>query len=57
MPFNPILHTPWLESHALTLKNNTAKYYSGEKSSFLQSFLTFSPESRTIQVFGVDWTE
>ncbi len=23
-----------LESHALTLKNNTAKYYFGEKSSF-----------------------
>jgi hypothetical protein len=27
MPFNPILHTAWLESHALTLKNNTANYY------------------------------
>ncbi len=41
---NPILHTAWLESHALTLKNNTAKYYFGEKSSFLHTFLKFSPE-------------
>ncbi len=48
--FNPILHTTWLESHALTLKNNTAKYYFNEKSSFLHTFLKFSPESRTIQV-------
>ncbi len=24
---NPILHTPWLENHALTLKCRTAKYY------------------------------
>jgi hypothetical protein len=47
---NPILHTAWLESHALTLKNNTAKYYFGEKSSFLHTFLKFSLESRTIQV-------
>ncbi len=46
----PILHTAWLESHALTLKNNTAKYYFDEKSSFLQTFLKFSPESRTVQV-------
>jgi hypothetical protein len=30
--FNPILHTAWLNNHALTLKRNTAKYYSGEKS-------------------------
>jgi hypothetical protein len=36
---NPILHTAWLESHALTLKSNTAKYYFGEKSSFLHTFL------------------
>jgi hypothetical protein len=34
---NPILHTAWLESHALTLKNNTAKYYLGEKSSFVHT--------------------
>jgi|LakMenEpi03Aug12_release.lakeMendotaPanAssembly.Ray.scaffolds.fasta_scaffold838495_1 hypothetical protein len=27
-----ILNTAWLESHALTLKNNTAKYCFGEKS-------------------------
>ncbi len=40
----------WLESHALTLKNNTAKYYFGEKSSILHTFIKFSPESRTIQV-------
>ncbi len=25
--FNPILHTAWLNNHALTLKRNTAKYY------------------------------
>ncbi len=48
--FNPILHTAWLESHALTLKNNTAEYYFGEKSSFLHTFLKFSPQSRKIQV-------
>ncbi len=47
---NPILHTAWLESHALTVKNNTAKYYFGEKSSFLHTFLKFSHESRTIKV-------
>jgi hypothetical protein len=27
--FNPILHTGWLYNLALTLKNNTAKYYFG----------------------------
>jgi hypothetical protein len=48
--FNPILHTAWLESHALTLKNNTVKHYFGEKSSFLHTFQKFSAESRTIQV-------
>ncbi len=47
---NPILHSAWLESHSLTLKNNIAKYYFGEKSNFLHTFLKFSPESRTIQV-------
>jgi hypothetical protein len=31
---NPILHTAWLENHALTLKSNIAKYYFGEKSIF-----------------------
>jgi hypothetical protein len=25
--FNPILHTAWLDNHALTLKSNSAKYY------------------------------
>jgi hypothetical protein len=35
--FNPILHTTWLNNHALTLKSNTAKYYFGEKSSFLHT--------------------
>jgi hypothetical protein len=36
---NPILHTAWLNNHALTLKRNTAKYYFDEKSSFLHTFL------------------
>ncbi len=35
---NPILHTVWLNNHALTLKRNTAKYYFGEKSSFCIPF-------------------
>jgi hypothetical protein len=47
---NPILHTAWLDNHALTLKNTTANYNFGEKSSFLHTFLKFSSESRTIQV-------
>jgi hypothetical protein len=25
--FNPILHTAWLDNHALTLRSNSAKYY------------------------------
>jgi hypothetical protein len=29
--FNPILHTVWLDSHAVTLKNYTAKYYEERK--------------------------
>ncbi len=37
--FNPILHTAWLDNHALTLKSNAAKYRIGEKSSFLHTFL------------------
>ncbi len=28
----PILHTAWIDNHALTQKINTAKYYLGEKS-------------------------
>jgi hypothetical protein len=36
---HPILHTAWLNNRALTLKRNTAKYYFGEKSSFLHTFL------------------
>jgi hypothetical protein len=28
---NPILNTAWLEKHAMTLKNNIAKYHFGEK--------------------------
>jgi hypothetical protein len=32
--FNPILHTAWLDNHALTLKSNNAKYHIGEKSHF-----------------------
>jgi hypothetical protein len=47
---NPILHTAWLNNHALTLKRNTAKYYFGEKSSFLRTFLKFCCESRKIYV-------
>jgi hypothetical protein len=43
---NPILHTAWLESHALTLKNNTSKYYFGEKTSILHTFIKFSPEEQ-----------
>jgi hypothetical protein len=38
-PYKPILHTTWLNNHALTLKRNAAKYYFGEKSSFLHTFL------------------
>jgi hypothetical protein len=37
--FIPVLHTAWLNNHALTLKRSTAKYYFGEKSSFLHTFL------------------
>ncbi len=33
----PILHTTWLNNHALTLKINTPKHYFGEKSSFLHT--------------------
>ncbi len=46
--FNPILHTAWLDNHALTLKRNAAKYYFGEKSSFLHTFLNICCESRQI---------
>jgi hypothetical protein len=46
--FNPILHTAWLDNHALTLKRNAAKYYLSEKSSFLPTFLKMCCESRTI---------
>ncbi len=48
--FNPILHTAWLDNHALTLKRNSAKYYFHEKSKFLHTFLKFCCESRKIQV-------
>jgi hypothetical protein len=40
--YNPILHTAWLDNHALPLKRNTAKYYFGEKSSCLHTFLKFA---------------
>ena len=46
---NPILHGWWLDNHALTLTNYTAKYYFGEKSKSLHTFLTFCPESRKIE--------
>jgi hypothetical protein len=45
---NPILHTAWLDSHAQTLKGNSAKYYFYEKSRFLHAFLKFCCESRKI---------
>ncbi len=47
---NPILHTAWLDNHALTLKSNSAKYYFHEKSRFLHTFLNFCCESRKIYV-------
>jgi hypothetical protein len=48
---NPILHTSvWLDNHALTLQNNTAKYYFGEISSSLHTFLKFCLESGNIYV-------
>jgi hypothetical protein len=46
--FNPILHTAWLDNHALTLKSNSAKYYFHEKSRSLHTFLKFCCESRKI---------
>ncbi len=45
---NPILHTAWLDNHALTSKRNSAKYYYHEKSRFLYTFLKFCCESRKI---------
>ncbi len=48
--FNPILHTVWLDNHALTLKSNSAKYYFHEKSRFLHTFLKFCCESRKNKV-------
>jgi hypothetical protein len=45
---NPILHTAWLNNQALTLKRYTAKYYFGEKSSFLHTFRTICFKSRKI---------
>jgi hypothetical protein len=44
---NPILHTAWLDNHALTLKSSSAKYFY-EKSRFLHTFLKFCCESRKI---------
>ena len=46
--FLTILHIAWLNNHALTLKRNTTKYYFGEKSSFLHTFLKICCESRKI---------
>jgi hypothetical protein len=43
--FNPILHIAWLDNYALmTLKGNTAKFYFGDKSSFMHTFLKFCRE-------------
>jgi hypothetical protein len=47
---NPILNSAWLENHVLTVTNNTAKYYFGEISSFLQTFLNPLP-SGTLATF------
>jgi hypothetical protein len=38
---NPILHTVWLDSHALTSKNCTAKYYEVENILFLAYLTNF----------------
>ncbi len=38
---NPILHTVWLDSHAWTLKNYTAKYYEVRKIWFLAYLTNF----------------
>ncbi len=46
---NPILHTVWLDSHKLTLKNYTARYF-GEKPVFCPVFSLFFPESMKIKV-------
>jgi hypothetical protein len=46
--FNPILHTVWLDSHALTLKNYTAKYYQVRKIwffAYLTNFLSSIEEN------------
>ncbi len=45
---NPILHTAWLDNHALTLKSNAAKFYYHEKSGFLHTFLKLCCQSRKI---------
>ncbi len=47
-PWQEVLHTAWLDNHALTLKSNSAKYYFYEKSRFLHTFLKFCCESRKI---------
>jgi hypothetical protein len=46
--FNPILHTVWLDSHALTLKNYTGKYYEVRKIwffAYLTNFLSSIEEN------------
>ncbi len=48
---NPISYTAWLGNHALTLKSNSAKYYFGEKSSFMHTFLKFSFTFNALSVF------
>ncbi len=45
---NPILYNSWLENHALTLKSNIAKYYFGEKSIFLHTFLKFAMSKKNL---------
>ena len=45
--FNPLLHTAWLDNHALTMKSNTEKYYYGKKSSVLHIPLKFCKPTMT----------
>jgi hypothetical protein len=47
---NPILHTAWLNNHALTLKRNIPTYFFDDKSFFLQILPKVCCESRKILV-------
>ncbi len=43
--YNPILHTVWLDSHALTLKKYTAKCYEVRQIPYLTNFLSSIEEN------------